>query len=179
MYSLYLQDCVENSIEKASFSMYTKIFKSMHLSFHRPKKDQCSLCNSYLQGSDEIKANLNDRYKKHIQEKEKVRYLKNNAKVEAKNHNTSVVCASFDLQQVIHVPISNDNKIFYKRRLAVFNFTIYDIGSRDCYCFTWNEGNGKRGSCEIATALCKFLFKYDEDGIKEGIPFLRWLWGSK
>lgn len=51
--------------------------------------------------------------------------------------------AVFDLQQVIHIPRSNESAIFYKRRLANYNLTVYSLKDRDCHCFIWNEAISK------------------------------------
>lgn len=74
----------------------------------------------------------------------------------------------FDLQQVIYLPRSNDGQIFYKRRLANYNFTIYNLVTRDCNCYVWNEVTSKRGSAEISTCLYLFLKESTlEKGAKE------------
>ena len=36
-----------------SFSTHVDVFKGKNLSIHRPKKDQCSLCTSFREGSEE------------------------------------------------------------------------------------------------------------------------------
>lgn len=73
----------------------------------------------------------------------------------------------FDLQQVILLPIAADSKLFYHRRLTHFNLTIYDVATRDCSCYVWHEGLGKRGSCEIATCLYKYLNNLYDKNVKE------------
>lgn len=110
--------------------------------------------------------NRKEAYTRHIQEKEKVRELKTNAKERAsksKDHCAAV----FDLQQVIYVPQSTRSELLYKRRLACYNFTVYDLASRDGYCFLAHEGQTRRGSCEIASHLNTFLQKMDNLGFKE------------
>ncbi|CAH0550293.1 unnamed protein product [Brassicogethes aeneus] len=161
MYGMFLNELPVTK-SKPSFSLYRVIFKKMNLSFHKPKKDQCGVCRVFHEGSEEEKTKIKDIYDKHIVEKEAVRKLKDNFKSAAKN-DPKMFCACFDLQQVISLPISNDNAIFYKRRLSVFNFTIYDLANRDCYCLTWDECSSGRGSSEIATAVIMILKKYDEE----------------
>ncbi|KAJ8891713.1 hypothetical protein PR048_004242 [Dryococelus australis] len=39
-----------NILEKG-FELYRQVFRSLNLSFIRPKKDQCNLCMSYREGS--------------------------------------------------------------------------------------------------------------------------------
>lgn len=52
--------------------------------------------------------------------------------------------------------------VLYKRLLADFNFTIYVLNTKDCYCFNWHEGKSKLGSTEIQSCLYGLLTKlYD------------------
>lgn len=71
----------------------------------------------------------------------------------------------FDLQQVLHLPISNDGAVFYKRIFAVYNLTFYNIASKECYCFIWNECDSGRGASEISIALFKTLLTYVEKNV--------------
>lgn len=111
--------------QPVSMTLYRNVFKSMNLSFHKPKKDQCSLCVTYREGTSEVKEKLQNKYDAHNIEKEEVRRIKNECKNRA-IQNITTCCASFDLQQVIYLPQSNESALFYKRRLASYNFTIYD-----------------------------------------------------
>ena len=101
-----------------------------------------------------------------MKEKTRVIELKNSCKNEAMESETTV-CASIDLQQAIYLPISNESKIFYRRRLSIYNLTVYDIGTKDCHCFTWDETQSKRGSSEISTSVYRALKLYDDKGIKK------------
>lgn len=103
---------------------------------------------------------------KHIAEKEQVRKIKKKLKEEGEKDPT-VLVGSFDLQQVIHLPITKESAVFYKRRLAAFNLTFYNICTKECTCFTWHEGVSKRGSNEIATTVYKALQNYDRAGVKK------------
>lgn len=97
-----------------------------------------------------------------------MRKKKDMAKKETDN---SVAVAAFDLQQVIYLPQTNDNQLYYKRRLANYNLTVYELKTRDCHCFTWHEGLGKRGSSEIGTCLKMYLDQINTAGKKEVILF--------
>ncbi|CAG9768645.1 unnamed protein product [Ceutorhynchus assimilis] len=147
-----------------SLTTYRRIFKAKNLSFLRPKKDQCSLCLSFKEGDAAIKEDLKDRYEKHILEKQLVRQKKSESKEKAKT-DSDILCAVFDLQQVIYLPISQESAIFYKSRMSVFNFTFYNVATRECYCFVWDETNGKRGSTEIATCLFRAIGQYVGKGV--------------
>lgn len=164
MYELYLLE--NNDQEAASLSTYTRVFKGMNLSFHNPKKDQCSLCLSYRNGDDEAKRNLEERYQRHLHEKKKIREIKEACKDLSVKSNNEIVSAVFDLQQVIYLPLLSDNKLFYKNRLSNFNFTIYDLATKNCWCYTWHEGISKRGASEISTCVYKFLTQNDRQKVK-------------
>lgn len=83
----------------------------------------------------------------------------------------TTVCATFDLQQVILLPIAPVSQLFYHRRLTNYNLTIYDIKNKDCTCFVWHEGLGRRGASEIGTCLYKYLNDLDCRNVKEAFLF--------
>lgn len=159
MYSLYCKRCEETSEIKVSEAVYRKVFnENYNLGFHRPRKDQCRLCMSYHNASVLEKATLETDYNTHIQAKEQARAEKRNDKIKGAESNGKLVCANFDLQQVLLVPSDpTNNALFYKRRLATYNFTVYNVVTREGDCFMWSEIQGKRGSCEIASCVFKFL----------------------
>lgn len=162
MYDMFISEQGGEKNNQISYSLYLNVFKSLRLSFHHPKKDQCGLCFTYRQGTMEKKTELEERYRQHIAEKERVREIKNQEKADS---DSSKICAVFDLQQVIFLPIGNESKLFYRRRLANYNFTIYEVKSKKCHCFLWNEALSKRGSCEISTCLYLYLKELDTEGI--------------
>ncbi len=154
--------CAEQNGEKTSvsFTFYCQIFHEKNLSFHHPKKDQCTLCNAYHTGDQATKERLEEKYRAHICEKEKIREIKTACKNKSKN-SPLVASAVFDLEQVFTFPKSPESLVFYKRRLTAFNMTMYELASRDCDCFYWNETMSHRGSSEIATCVFSYLQEKD------------------
>ena len=61
MYNMFIQEWIPKSMPP-SFVTYVDVFKSKNLSTHRPKKDQCFLCNCYREGSEETKKDLQEKY---------------------------------------------------------------------------------------------------------------------
>ena len=61
--------------------------------------------------------------------------------------------ATFNLQSVLQLPCSDVSSMYYKRKLCVYNFTIYEANSRVGHCYLWNELDGKRGSSEIGSCI--------------------------
>jgi hypothetical protein len=152
MYALYEEDKSLGQV-KGKITKYRSILKEMNLSFHHPKKDQCSLCMAHKKGDPEMKQKLEPRYNAHIARKKHIRQLKSNVKEEAKKANSTTACLVFDLQKVLTITITKESAVFYKRRLSVYYFTVYNIETKECLCYTWHEGQSKRGSNEIATCV--------------------------
>lgn len=164
MYQMYKTEHPQG----ASMSTYQRVFSSMKLKFHTPKKDQCGICTGYHDASPEEKERLQATFERHTAEKETVRSLKDQSKaLSLSDENADVTTASFDLQQVIYLPLSQRSEIFYKRRLACYNFTVYDIGKGKGYCYLSHEGQTKRGANEIASGLHDFLITKDKERAKE------------
>ena len=71
-----------------------------------------------------------------------------------------------DLQSVLTTPCGNVSGLFYSRKLAVYNFTIYNQASGDGYRMLWNETVGKRGSNEIGSLLYMYLRDHVDSTVK-------------
>ncbi|CAB3224101.1 unnamed protein product [Arctia plantaginis] len=101
MHQMLVEDLQEEP--KPSLSLYRKLFKCKNLSFHRPKKDQCSLCSTYRERTDDIKANLHETYTTHILQKQSFRAKRSERKQEAQKDALTIAFATFDLQQLIPI----------------------------------------------------------------------------
>ena len=144
MYRLYTDLCESKGLEKVSQDKYRKIFDyDFNFGFHRPKKDQCEVCIAYQHRKDQATAEEKKDYSTHMNNKITARHIKDNAEKDACQSSTTTGCA-FDLQQILLCPHGKSSSFFYKRRLGV-------------YCFMWPESEGRRGSCEVATCLFKYI----------------------
>lgn len=48
--------------------------------------------------------------------------------------------------------------MYYSRKLCTYNLTLYEAAPpNNAFCFLWTEVNGQKGSCEIGTALLKWI----------------------
>lgn len=159
MYRLYKEECVKENMECLKESYYRHIFRThFNLSFHKPRKDQCSTCTSYEAANAETKTNMLEKYEDHIKNKERARQEKNLDKDAAKENPEKIHSANFDLQQVLYVPTDPTNPIlFYKTKLGTYNFTIFNCGDNTGKCYMWSEVEGSRGPCEIASCLFHHL----------------------
>lgn len=127
MYELYLQSVAEHPESKISYQMYQKVFcTNYNLSFHKPRKDTCGQCSVYesLAEEDPKKSELQEEYKAHLARKEAARNAMK-ADIEAAKSDPELVVAPVDLQSVLQIPQSSESLFYYKRKLCVYNLTIY------------------------------------------------------
>ena len=91
------------------------------------------------------------------------RELKEQEKLRAQNDHT-VKAACYDLQQVLTTPHSMSSQLYYRRKLATYNLTVFDLAKKDGYCYMWHEGVAKRGASNIASCVWKYMAANTESG---------------
>ena len=158
MYELYCENQQQYGRSCVKASAYRMIFNtSFNLSFHRPKKDTCAKCETFknmsiLSEEDQINK------AQHLSDAKFAQKLKDEDRARAEG-DSSFRTATFDLQSVLTTPSSNVSTLYYSRKLNVFNFTVYEQAchAKRGLCYIWDESNGKRGSCEVATCLINYI----------------------
>lgn len=181
LYTLYLEKCREDNskittenekldsnnkkllLKPVSKSMYKSYFYSYgNLRFHKPKKDQCSTCNNFKSLTPEEKESKKDEHEKHLKNKEKARELKTKQVKASENTNGKKAVINFDLQAVLECPKGEVSSIFYKRKLAVFDLTIFDLVTKEGTCNLWDETEGNRGANEIGTCVFNYIANHPQ-----------------
>ncbi|KAK5639730.1 hypothetical protein RI129_010541 [Pyrocoelia pectoralis] len=159
LYRIFLKHQEEIlSCARPSLKIFKEIFlKDFNLGFHQPKKDKCRICECRKDIDFQETQGSKDALVKHLQMKEQSKEL---FLADQKKYLTddSYICASFDLQKVLNTPHGDNMLLYYSRKYAVFNETVYESGTRNGICFLWGESDGNRGSNEI----CSIIFKYLE-----------------
>lgn len=151
----YVAICNEKKVPFANYTSFYRIFtKEYNISFFAPKKDLCETCVAFDNAEGEEKQSLEEKYNQHLIEKNLSREEK---KTDKENSNAVVVV--YDLQAVMQLPKGDVSLFYYKSKLNVFNFTMYDLKSNACDCFVWDEGNGHRGVNELGTCVLHYLKK--------------------
>ena len=95
-------------------------------------------------------------YNEHLRRKKEARREIENDK-EASMKDKSIYSATFDLQAVLYTPCSNVSKVFYKRNLNCYSFTVFSLADKCGACYIWDETKGQRGSSEICSCLITHL----------------------
>lgn len=172
MARLYQKWAVEENLPPnciATQRQYRDVLNSnFNIGFYKPKKDQCGFC-SMMKNKGNTRAFREERkaaWATHINNKMKARALKTKDIAESLRDKTVVIC-SFDLQKQLSCPQSEDGVFYYKTKLKVFNFTIFNMTERIGDCFLWHEGIGKKGSNEISSAVLLYIQKLVRQGYKD------------
>ena len=99
---------------------------------------------------------MKEEYASHLAEKEAC--CKEHREDQKKPAETDYfICASFDLQKVLNTPCGNSVLLYYSRKYAVYNLTVYEFHSCIGTCNLWEEVEGQRGAVEIGTCLYRWL----------------------
>ncbi len=153
MCDLYCEKASAEGFSPVKRSMYCHIFNTeFNLGFHRPKKDQCAFCEQYRNSGPDEKEKIQQKYALHMDMKEVCQAEKRVDKVRAKT-DPSFASMNFDLQKVLCAPFGPSSLLYYSRKLAVYNLTVFNVETKHGLCNVWNETQAGRGSNEIATAI--------------------------
>ncbi len=154
---LYPAWCTQNGYTAVKENVYRRIFTTEYnLGFHVPKKDQCATCSKFKNLQGAAKDAFQSEHELHLERKvEAQEHKKRDKKYSQENNHYQAV--TFDLEAVLYTPYTDVSLLYYKRKLAVYNFTIYEQDKQNGYCYIWPETDGKRGSNEIATCLYKYF----------------------
>ena len=155
MYDLYKETCKNEKKKPVSKHIYRHIFcEEFNMSFHTPKKDQCMACELYKNKKSTNSNTTEDDtgHSQHMERKEMARAEKCKDKNQAATKSDHYA-ATFDLEAVLTTPCSLVSQVYYKRKLCSYNLSVYSLGDKTGTCYTWDETDGGRGSCEIGTCL--------------------------
>lgn len=142
----------------ATERQYRDIFNTeFNLCFFTPKKDQCDACTSYQMLSIDEQALKSEAYELHIKSKDLARKQKDTMKNEAQISNGSTIAAVFDFQKTLICPRGESSSFYYKRKLGVHNFTVYNMNYLTGYCYMWDDSLTGTGSCEVTSCLYQFM----------------------
>ena len=166
MFRLYKEWCVDENMHGKE-SMYRNIFNTEYnIGFQKPKKDLCNYCEEYNSADANKKEQMQATYDEHMMNKNLVREQKKRDSTTSKNTN-NFTAAVFDLQQVLPCPSIDASCAYYLRKLAVYNLTIYELGTKKGHNFMWHEGIAARGANEISSAVYDFLYDASISGTQE------------
>ncbi|GFO04039.1 hypothetical protein PoB_003054400 [Plakobranchus ocellatus] len=91
-----------------------------------------------------------------MNDKRRVEEEKAKDKKEAKERNGTVVIC-MDLQGVLLAPSINASSTYFKTKLAVHNFILYNMVTKDAACYIWHEAEDGLTSNEFTSCIVDHL----------------------
>ncbi|GFN81003.1 hypothetical protein PoB_000750900 [Plakobranchus ocellatus] len=91
-----------------------------------------------------------------MNDKRRAEEEKAKGKTEAQERNGTVVIC-IDLQGVLLAPPINASSTYFKTKLAVHNFTLYNMVTKDVVCYAWHEAEGGLTSNEFTSCIIDHL----------------------
>lgn len=152
LYKIYCDKCISLNKEPLSRWSFDNIFKEKNLSLFQPKKDQCDTCCAFKAG------NLSeDDYHNHITRKDAAREEKKKDKDLALAGEVHVF--THDLQSVKLCPMLQASALYYKTKLCVHNFTMFNLATKDVHCYWFDEYNAGLVASVFASCVIDCLKK--------------------
>ena len=146
-----------------SESKYREIFVSnFNISPFHPKKDQCLMCETWQALTDEQRRTRSEEKLEHDNCREQAQTFKQKTKEECQN-DPSRRMATFDLEAVLQLPCGQVSQLYYKRKLVVYKFTVYESPGGQGSCFLWNEVEKGKGSDEVGSCLLKYFMALPDE----------------
>ncbi|KAJ8895760.1 hypothetical protein PR048_001098 [Dryococelus australis] len=128
LYKFHKDDwCTNRGVEPLSSCTFSQVCEEQNLSLHRPKKYECDLCAAFN--------NISISRKKERQERKRI-------------------VIKLVSEECLY---TMDLHLYNKTKLAVHNFTIFDLKSHDGYSFLWNETEGGLTANEFSTIITSFM----------------------
>lgn len=130
----YKMNADKKGVRAFEVTFFSNRFHEETFSVFIPRKDRCDVCESFKYGNIS-----KDEYDTHIKLKHEARNEKERDKESA---SVSKSVWTMDLQAVLLCRKTKASTIYYKAKLQMHNFTLYDLSSKHGYCYLWNETEG-------------------------------------
>lgn len=152
LYREYKKLCESANPPQKHLSRFTfdLVIKEKNIGFQPPKQDRCDLCISYEAGNTE-----KEEYDTHRRNKEIAQIEKANDKTNAEQGN--VIALTMDLQAVKICPSLNASALYYKTKLCVHNFTVFDLNTHHSRCYWFDETEADLTANTFASLLIDYL----------------------
>ena len=171
LYSLYKKSNSANENGEKDYKSVSKTYfrrkvKEYNVSFYVPKTDSCNKCEKFkilldtdLSAHERslVEENRKEHWERAESARVKLREIKSIASEEASN----ILAFTFDLQKTQPIPYLKVNEAYYKRQLWLYNLGIHNLNDKSSTMTIWTEADGKRGSCEVGSAVYDFVINQD------------------
>ncbi|CAG7728675.1 unnamed protein product [Allacma fusca] len=157
LYRIYKDFCENSSQPTISITKFKSVFEELNLSLFSPKKDLCDLCEKYKDG--EVGEDV---YKAHQMKKERAMSEKKFDKEQCVKGTYNGV--TVDLQTVKQAPfLPLQSSIYFKAKLNVYSYTVYNLGNDKVRCYWWDETQGDLVASSFVSCLVDYLETFNSD----------------
>ncbi|KAK4887517.1 hypothetical protein RN001_003788 [Aquatica leii] len=157
VYRAYKQVCNENNKTILSAGRFQREMVNMNIGIHLPKKDQCDTCIGHKTGNITVEA-----FEDHIRKKNEARAEKTKHKDLAIQNPEEIAVFTMDMQAVKLAPMIRATAIYFKTKLAVHNYTVFNLVTKNVHCYLWHEVEGGLEASVFCTIMIKHLTNYLE-----------------
>jgi hypothetical protein len=140
-----------------SRTVFRTILNEKNIEIWQPKKDQCDTCIAYKVGNISQQA-----YMTHVDLKDKAREEKDKDKENAKKATDKVLMVIVDVQAVQTIPKLEASCLYFKTRLNLHNYTVYNIGTQEVVYYVWPETSAGLTASVFASCLLDYLDQITE-----------------
>lgn len=153
LFDAYKTYCLENEEPQVCRYTFEDRFHKKNLALYTLKKDMCDVCSSHKAG------NLNEAdYQMHIIKKDRARNEKTQDKEKA--HAGEFILLTMDLEAVKVCPYLTASALYFKTKLTCHNFTVFDLVSKHCTCYWFDETAADLSANTFASFLIDYLEKH-------------------
>ncbi|CAG9772313.1 unnamed protein product [Ceutorhynchus assimilis] len=161
LYNVYVNAAKESNHKAMSQNSLTTLLKKKNVSLYKPKKDECDTCCQYNE------KNLNEeKWQKHQYQKDRARAEKVKHKEGSLRGVKHVV--TMDLQAVKVCPSIMASAVYFKTKLCVHNFTVYNLATKQCTCYWFDETQADLQ----ASTFASFVVDYIRIHLSHGKPII-------
>lgn len=156
VYDHYKLFCQEHGEQPFKITAFKEVFYSKNLSLFKPKKDRCNTCIGFETGNIS-----HEEWKDHMQQKDEALAEKQKDKERAieshKARDRRFAAFCMDLESVLLAPSTEASAMYFKTKLSVHNFTVYNMATGAVSCYVWNETEGGVTANEFASCIINHL----------------------
>lgn len=163
-YNIYVEKCGKEGKQPLSRFTFDRQLKKQKISLYAPKKDQCDTCTAYKHGNLKKES-----YDTHRLLKERAREEKARDKLCAQEKQVHVLCV--DVMAVKLLPLIEASSAYFRMKLAIHNYSTYNLATHDGYCCWFTEIETRLTSSTFASILVNEIERLLEQQVLDVIIY--------
>lgn len=150
LYKQYVDICKQDNSRQLSFPVFSGTLTNLKFCLFKPRKDQCDECIAYKAGNSTI-----EKYKNHRENVNRAAAEKDSDIELAIKGLIILLC--MDVEGVVLCPKLLASALYFKSKLQIHNFTLYDILTHDSTNYPWDETEGDLQSSTFVSIVIHHL----------------------